>query len=166
MVMSNDAPHGLDERRIAVDRLAAEDDDRPPVYVLVHRAGGAPTLMVVGRLREGFGCGVHVVPDSGVLFFGCGESVCAYDMASGTKLHQDITPYAFHSWNRHGEVVLMSGELEVAAFALDGTKLWSAVVESPWDYGVNGANMYTLVMGHKVEFPLRDGPGEKKLVDR
>ena len=166
VVMSSDAPHGLDERRISVDRPAAEDEDRAPVYVLVHRAGGAPTLMIVGRLREGYGCGVHIVPDTGVLFFGGGESVCAYDMASGTKLHQDITPYAFHSWNRHGDVILMSGELEVAAFALDGTKLWSATVESPWDYGVSGANMYTLVMGHKVEFPLRDGPGEKKLVDR
>jgi hypothetical protein len=166
VVMSNDAPHGLDERRVAVDRPGSADEDRPEVYVLVHRAGGAPTLLVVGRTREGFGCGVHVVPDTGVMFFGCGESVCAYDMATGTRLHQDITPYAFHSWNRHGEVVLMSGELEVAAFALDGTKLWSAAVESPWDYGVTGENMYTLVMGHKVEFPLKNGPGDRALVER
>jgi hypothetical protein len=60
----------------------------------------------------------------------------------------------------------MSGELEIAAFALDGTQLWRAAVESPWDYGVTGENMYTLVMGHKVEFPLKNGPGDRALVDR
>ena len=165
VVMSNDAPHGLDERRVLVDR-PSQDEDREARYVLVHKAGGPPTLLVVGRAREGFGCGVHVAPDTGVLFFGCGESVCTYDMPTGRKLHHDITPYAFHSWNRHGDVVVMSGELEVAGFALDGTKLWSAAVESPWDYGVSGANMYTLVMGHKVEFSLLDGPGDRALVDR
>lgn len=165
VTLSEDAPVGLDERRVSVDR-PSEDEDRRPVHALVHRAGGAPTLLVIGRLREGFGCGVHLVEDTGVLFFGCGESICAYDMATGKKLHHDITPYAFHSWNRHGDVVIMSGELEVAAYALDGTKLWSSVVESPWDYGVTGGKMYTLVMGHRVEFPLRDGPGALDLVNR
>jgi len=166
VVLSADAPHGLDERRVTVDRVASEDDDREPRYVLVHRKGGAPTLLVVGRVREGYGCGVHIVEETGVLFFGCGESICAYDIASGTKLHQDITPYAFHSWSRHGDVVVMSGELEVAGYALDGTKLWLGAVESPWDFGVSGDKMYTLVMGHRVEFPLREGPGNVPLVQR
>lgn len=165
VLLSTERPRGLDERRIAVD-WPSRDEDREPRYVLVHRPGGAPTLLVIGQVREGYGCGVHLVGETGVLFFGCGESVCAYDMASGANVHRDITPYAFHSWNRHGEVVVMSGELEVAGFALDGTKLWSAAVESPWDYGVTGDKMYTLVMGHRVEFPLRDGPGDQPLVDR
>jgi hypothetical protein len=166
LLLSEEAPHGLDERRVAVDRPST-DEDRKPVYVLVHRAGGAPTLLVIGRSREGFGCGVHIAQNTGVLFFGCGESICTYDMATGTKLHHDITPFAFHSWNRHGDVIIMSGELEIAGFDADGTKLWSGAVESPWDYGVHGEDMmYTLVMGHRVEFPLRAGPGDRLLVNR
>jgi hypothetical protein len=166
VVLSMEAPEGLDERRIHVDRPSAEDEDGEERYVLVHRAGGAPTLLVIGHVREGYGCGVHIVGETGVMFYGCGESVCAYDIATGTKLHHDITPHAFHSWNRHDDVVIMSGELEVAAYALDGTKLWSATVESPWDFGVTGEKMYTLVMGHRVEFPLREGPGDTPLVNR
>lgn len=165
VLLSAEQPHGLDERRVVVHRATA-DDDREARYVLVHRPGGAPTMLVIGHVREGYGCGVHLVGDTGVMFFGCGEAVCAYDMASGTKIHQDITPYAFHSWNRHGEVVVMSGELEVAGYALDGTKLWSGAVESPWDYGVAGEKMYTLVMGHRVEFPLREGPRDLPLIAR
>ncbi len=165
VVLSNEAPRGLDESRVVVDRPSS-DEDLEARYMLVHRMGGAPTLLVVGRLREGFDCGVHVVPDSGVMFFGCGESICVYEMATGKKLHHDITPYGFHSWNRHGDVVVMSGELEIAGYSLSGAKLWAAAVEPPWDYGVSGPNMYTLVMGHRVEFPLAEGPGERALVER
>jgi hypothetical protein len=165
VTLSSEAPQGLDERRIQVDR-PSEDEDREACYVLVHRAGGAPTLLVIGRLRPDFGCGVHLVETTGVLFFGCGESVCAYDMATGRKVHHDITPFAFHSWNRHGDVVIMSGELEVAGFGLDGTKLWRSTVESPWDYTVTGERMNTIVMGHRVEFSLHDGPGDLPLVSR
>jgi hypothetical protein len=161
-----EAPQGLDESRIVVDRPSPEDEDREPCYVHVHKPGGALTLLVVGQAREGTTCGVHIVEQTGVLFFGCSEAVCAYDIPTGKKLYQDLTPYAFHSWARHGDVVVMSGELEVAGYALDGTKLWSATVESPWDYGVNGEKMYTLVMGHRVEFPLHEGPGDTPLVQR
>jgi hypothetical protein len=163
VMLSTEAPSGIDERRLEVDRLS-EDEDREPRYAVVHRAGGAPTLLVIGRVRAEYGCGVHLVEQTGVMFFGCGESVCAYDMATGKKLHHDITPYAFHSWNRHGDVVIMSGELEVSGYALDGTKLWSSVVESPWDYTVAGERMHTIVLGHRVEFALREGPGPNPLV--
>ncbi len=165
VTLSQEAPHGLDERRVIVDR-PSEDEEREACYVLVHRAGGAPTLLVIGRLRPSFGCGVHLVEQTGVMFFGCGESVCAYDMATGQKLHHDITPFVFHSWNRHGDVVIMSGELEVAGYSLDGTKLWSSVVESPWDYTVSGDKMNTIVMGHRVEFPIHKGPGDERLIAR
>jgi hypothetical protein len=163
VTLSNEAPQGLDERRVQVDRQST-DEEWEARYVLVHRAGGAPTLLVIGRVRPEYGCGVHLVEGTGVMFVGCGESVCAYDMATGKKLHHDITPYAFHSWNRHGDIVIMSGELEVAGFTLDGVKVWSSVVESPWDYTVAGDKMSTIVMGHRVEFSLREGPGTIPLV--
>ena len=165
VTLSSEAPAGLDERRVQVDR-PSEDEDREPCYVLVQRAGGAPTLLVIGRLRPDHDCGVHLVESTGVMFYGCGESVCAYDMATGKKLHHDITPYAFHSWGRHGDIVIMSGELEIAGYTLDGTKVWKATVESPWDYTVSGGKMATIVMGHRVEFPLTEGPGEVPLVAR
>ena len=165
VVMSASPPHGLDERRVVVDRPSGSEEWEP-CHVLVYRAGGAPTLLVIGRLRPEYGCGVHLVEQTGVMFFGCGESVCVYDMATGQKLHHDITPYVFHSWNRHGDTVVMSGELEVAGYALDGTKRWSSTVESPWDYTVTGERMHTIVMGHRVEFSLHNGPGGTPLVAR
>lgn len=165
VTLSEEPPPGLDERRVSVDRPSV-DEDRPPRYVLVQRASGAPTLLVIGRARPGFPCGVHLTQPTGVLFFGCGESICTYDMATGTKLHQDITAYAFHSWSRHEDIVVMSGELEVAGFSLEGVKLWAAAVESPWDYTVTGDRIVTIVMGHRVEFGLREGPGDARLVQR
>jgi len=165
VALLREMPEGLDERRVQVDRVGSEDEGEA-AYALVHRAGGAPTLLVVGSHRPSFGCGVHLAVDTGVLFFGCGESVCAYDMATGRKLHHDVTPFGFHSWNRHGDVLVMSGELEVAVYSLDGNRLWAATVEPPWDYGVNGERMYTVVLGHRVEFSLHAGPGELRLVDR
>jgi hypothetical protein len=165
VALTTEMPQGLDERRIGVDRLSG-DEEGERAFVLVHRADGAPTLLVVSHHKPTFGCGVHLVPETGVLLLGCGESVCAYDMATGNKLHHDITPYAFHSWGRHGDVVVMSAELEVAAYALDGTRLWAATVAPPWDYGVAGERMHTIVMGHRVEFSLREGPRGEPLVAR
>ncbi len=153
-----DEPHqGLDESRVVVDRLG-DDDSREPVFVLVSAAARAPSLLVVGRVRASFSPGVHLVPETSTLFVGCSESLAVYDLEKSERTHLDLTPYAFTSWNRHGDIIVMSGELEVAGYDLRGQRLWAATIEPPWDYGVQGDAMFTIAMGHKTEFSLREGP--------
>ncbi|WP_198104516.1 hypothetical protein, partial [Clostridioides difficile] len=88
----------------------------------------------------------------------CAESLAIYDLEKVECTHLDLTPYAFTSWSRHEDIVVMSGELEIAAYDLRGQRLWAATIEPPWDYGVQGDSMFTIAMGHKTEFPLREGP--------
>lgn len=165
-VIISDEPHaGLDESRIAVDRLG-DDDERQEVRILVSPAGRPPRLLVVGRVRASFAPGVHLVPETGTLFVGCAESLAVYDLEKAERTHLDLTPYAFVSWSRHDDVIVMCGELEVAAYDLTGKRLWAATIEPPWDFGVNGDTMFTIVMGHKTEFSLREGPKENLLVSR
>jgi hypothetical protein len=157
VVIGDEPPAGLDESRVVVDRIG-DDEARDPVYVLVSAAARPPSLLVVGRMRASFLPGVHLVPETSTLFVGCAESLAVYDLEKAERAHLDLTPYAFTSFNRHGDVVVMSGELEIAAYDLRGQRLWAATIEPPWDYGVQGDTMFTIAMGHKTEFPLREGP--------
>ena len=52
----------------------------------------------------------------------------------------------------------MSAELEMAAWSLEGHKLWSTFVEPPWDYEVHGDRVALDVMGEKSSFNLKTGP--------
>ena len=157
VIIGDEPPPGLDESRVTVDHVG-DDDARDPFFVLVSAAARPPSLLVVGRVRESFPPGVHLVPETSTLFVGCAESLAVYDLEKAERTHLDVTPYAFTSWNRHGDVVVMSGELEIAAYDLRGQRLWAATIEPPWDYGVQGDAMFTIAMGHKTEFPLREGP--------
>lgn len=165
VVITPEKPKGLDESRLVVDRLG-EDEERPQFSCVVSRAGGAPSLLVMGRYRDGFSPGVHVIPETDTLLVGTAESVAAYDLPTGQRRHLDMTPYSFVSWKRHGELVVMCGEVEVAAYDLQGKRVWAAPIEPPWDYGVSGETMFTIVMGHKTEFPLASGPTGDLVVSR
>lgn len=165
VVIGDEPPRGLDETRVVVDRLG-EDEERPLFHALVSAAGRPPNLLVIGRVRKSYSPGVHLVPETNTLFFGCAESLAIYDLTKSERTHLDVTPYAFNSWSRHDDVILMCGELEVAAYDLTGKRLWGATVEPPWDFGVTADTMFTIVMGHKTEFSLRDGPKDNPLVSR
>ena len=71
-----------------------------------------------------------------------------------------VPPYVVlqPAWKRHGEVVLMSAELELAAWDLQGNKLWSAFVEPPWTYEVHGTRVALEVMGQRSDFNVTAGP--------
>jgi hypothetical protein len=60
-------------------------------------------------------------------------------------------------WRQHDDVVLMSAELELAAWSTDGTKLWTTFVEPPWSYRVVGDRVVLDVMGAARTFDLRSG---------
>lgn len=53
----------------------------------------------------------------------------------------------------------MSAELELAAWDLEGNKLWTTFVEPPWEYAVRDGVVRLDVMGAKSEFPAWTGPG-------
>lgn len=158
-------PSGLDLTRVATDRLG-DDPDRQKTHLLVTRETGAPTLLIAADVRPGFSAGVHLVPETSTLFVGAAEHVAVYDLETSTRKYLDVTPYAFLGWARHGAFVVMSGEFEVAAYDLYGTRVWAATIPPPWDYTVHGSEMQTIASGYREAFPLRDGPGDRSLSER
>src|SRR5881628_1414879 len=102
----------------------------------------------------GFNPGVLVAEDTHTLFIGAGTRVLAYRLDPPSRLWEDYADYGFWGWSRHGSVVLMSAELELAAWKVDGVKLWSTFVEPPWSYSVEGDQLTLDVMGDIRSFPL------------
>ena len=72
-------------------------------------------------------------------------------------LWEDVTDFWFFSWNRFGSYVLMSAELELAAWNINGEKLWSTYVEPPWTYSVENDSVQLDVMGRQSTFSLLRG---------
>jgi hypothetical protein len=61
-----------------------------------------------------------------------------------------------------GDVVVMSAELELAAWTTTGEKLWTTFVEPPWEYAVEGDSLVLDVMGTKSSFGLRRSPARAR----
>lgn len=144
-------------------RLAEEIDlDDSACCVWVTRNGEAwPTLVVAqGGLIHGagFGVGALVVPETRILLLGAGERLLAYHLEPVGRLWEDKTELGFFDWKRHGDVIVMAAELELAAWDTAGSKLWTTFVEPPWSYEVNDGAVELDVMGTKRRFPLRTGP--------
>jgi hypothetical protein len=120
-----------------------------------------PRLVVVQRYWPagyGFEPGALVAEDTHTLFLGAGTRLLAYRLEPLSRLWEDYAECGFWGWSRHGSVVLMSAELELAAWTADGVKLWSTFVEPPWTYAVEGDRLTVDVMGDMRTFPLRQGP--------
>jgi hypothetical protein len=93
-----------------------------------------------------------------VLFLGAGEDILAYDVVKLARLWEDTAELGFWGWRRHGDFVVMSAELEVAAWDTAGRKLWTAFVEPPWSYEVVGNSVELDVMGARSSFSIAAGP--------
>jgi hypothetical protein len=74
------------------------------------------------------------------------------------RLWEDVTDFGFWGWRRHGDIVLMSAETELAAWDVSGRKLWTTFVEPPWSYKVLSDRLDLDVMGQKSSFDVRTGP--------
>jgi hypothetical protein len=81
-----------------------------------------------------------------------------YDLAQPRRLWSDQADTGFWSWPRHADTILMSAELELAAWDLAGRKLWTTFVEPPWEYAAEAGTVLLDVMGKKSCFPLTTGP--------
>jgi hypothetical protein len=131
---------------IAVDR---ETSDWPSLVVTQEYA---PTW--------GFGPGALLIPEACRLFVGAGDRLLSYECRSGpwSRSWIDEAEVGFWAWQQHDDVVLMSAELELAAWSTDGEKLWTTFVEPPWSYVVEEQRVRLDVMGELRVFSLSDGP--------
>jgi hypothetical protein len=121
-----------------------------------------PELVISQRFSPGAEAGFHpgilLVPETKVLFVGAGVRLLAYDLSHFALLWEDAADTGFWGWRRHRDVIIMSAELELAAWDLAGKKLWSSFVEPPWNYNVEGMALKLDVMGRKSQFGLKSGP--------
>jgi hypothetical protein len=130
-------------------------------FVGVGAAREWPLLTVAQRFEPcvaGFDPGVLLVPETRVLFVGAGTRLLAYDLTGPQRLWEDVADVGFWGWAQHGEHVLMSAELELAAWDVNGRKLWTTFVEPPWSYRVEGDQVRLDVMGRESSFSIHDGP--------
>jgi hypothetical protein len=133
-------------------------------FVAAGRHGDQSARLAVAQhfhpVGNGFEPGVALAPATNVLFIGAGERLLAYALEPAPRrLWEDGADTGFWRWAVHGSTVVMSAELELAAWDQDGTKLWSMFVEPPWSYGVVRGRVRLDIMGTKAGFPLRQGPG-------
>ncbi len=149
------------QRAELLEEFDLQGSDGDFCYLVAGRSIDHPTLVLAQRHDPpedaGFYPGVLVVPETDVLFVGARERLLAYDLAHPARLWEDVADY-FCRWARYGEVVIMEAELELAAWNLEGTKLWTTVVEPPWSYEVTDDVLKLDIMGVESEFPLRGGP--------
>lgn len=103
--------------------------------------------------------GVLVVPETRRVFVGAGTRLVCYRSDDGrwSRQWQDEADVGFWRWRRHDDVVVMSAELELAAWTTDGERLWTTFVEPPWSYSIREETLRLEVIGEISEFPLRTG---------
>jgi hypothetical protein len=121
-----------------------------------------PSLVVEQRYdpgnRSGFTPGVHLITETSILLIGAGTRLLAYDISKSQRVWQDETHGGFWSWAQHHDTVVLSAELEIAAWDLRARKLWSRVVEPPWTYKVVAGTIELDVMGDLTSFAITEGP--------
>lgn len=133
------------------------------LYLAVSRDDRKFPFLVVSQYYwpgpdAGFYPGVLLLPETSLLFVGAGERLLAYQLDQTALLWEDSANMGFWGWEKYQDVLLMSAELELAAWNMRGEKLWSTFVEPPWSYSLDGATIHLEVMGAKASFPLYEGP--------
>lgn len=85
-------------------------------------------------LSYGFDSGVLLVEETKKLFIGVGARVLIYDLGVPKRICEDAADMGFWHWSRFGGYIVMSAELELACWDIEGNKLWSSFVEPPYDF--------------------------------
>jgi hypothetical protein len=130
-------------------------------FAVSSKASHWPELVVTQEYEPagyGFNPGLLIVPETSVVFIGAGERLLAYRLTPAPeRLWEDRAFAGFWSWSQHGDVVLMSAEVDIVAYDLTGEKLWSEPVEPPWTYTVEGDRLELDIMGEKRSLSLTRG---------
>jgi hypothetical protein len=135
-------------------------------FLAVSKGTQWPFLVVAQRYKpagSGFYPGAILIPETDLLLIGAGARLLAYDLTGIKRVWEDVADMGFLSWAQHGNYVVMSAELELAAWDIQGKKAWTTFVEPPWDYSVRGGIVNLDVMGKQSSFPLKTGPDEGRL---
>ncbi|HSU66382.1 MAG TPA: hypothetical protein VLJ39_05905 [Tepidisphaeraceae bacterium] len=146
-------------------KLAEEFALRPHVgelcFVSVSNNGRWPVLVVAQRFElaeAGFDPAALLVPETKTLFIGAGRRLLAYQLEPAKRIWEETVDSGFWEWGRHGEMILMSGELELAAYDLNGHKLWNLPVQPAWDYHFDRGQIHLDVLGRRTVFSAVEGP--------
>ena len=150
------------DRANLADEFDLDRTGRAACFVSIRRGDERPTLVVAQSYHPppdaGFFPGALIVPETRLFFLGAGTRLLAYDLDGPKRIWADTADVGFLGWQRHEGVVVMSAEIELAAWDLRGVKLWSTFVEPPWTYSVDGGMVELDVMGSISSFDLRSGP--------
>jgi hypothetical protein len=145
--------------------FASHDEQAPVMHLSVQRGDEWPFLCVEQHYWPGASAGsvpgVYLAPETHLLFIGAGERLLAYDLRATRRLWEDKADCGFHTWECHDDMIVMSAELELAAWDIQGVKLWSTFVEPPWTYQVEKGIVELTVMGTVSSFPLLTGPSSR-----
>ena len=153
-----------------VEQIEIKDTEQTGVWFFALRniqnesKNSWPTFVIAQRYDPagwGFTPASLLIPDTSTLFLGAGTRILIFDLAAMKRITEDYTNVGFWGWELHEDIILMSSELEFAAWDKKGLKLWSTFVEPPWSYkvhGVHGDQVLLDIMGRKSSFDLRAGP--------
>lgn len=151
-----------------VEEIDIKGSDGEACFIAVSRNNGPrsadkswPEVVIAQRyepFQAGFHPGVLIAPETSTLFVGAGTRLLAYDLSKPARLWEDYADCGFWCWRQHGCFVLMSAEIEFAAWTDKGEKLWSTFVEPPWSYVVDGGRVELDVMGKLSRFEISEGP--------
>jgi hypothetical protein len=152
----------LQRAALSMDFGIRSDDGTALFFAVQGRTSRWPELAVVMRFEpepgQGFHPGFLLIPEHHLIFVGAGTRLLAYGLSPLRHLWEDVADVGFWRWRRHGDIVLMSAELEFAAWDIHGGKLWSTFVEPPWSYQVEDGEVTLDVMGSISRFNAATGP--------
>jgi hypothetical protein len=144
-----------------VDELDLSSDAPAACWLGIQRAGDDwPFLVIAQRYHPEASVqpGVLLIPQAQQLFIGAGARLLAYNLKQVSRLWEDTADCGFWFWHQHGDYVLMAAELELAAWTLQGRKVWTTFVEPPWSYTYADGVIHLDVMGTPSSFTISDGP--------
>jgi hypothetical protein len=143
-----------------VEEFDQEGDQTEKCCFAVKRGQDFPFLVVTQYYKRpfAFAPAALLVPETRLLFLGVGERLLAYELDGPTRIWEDMTDCGFWGWARHGDFIVMSAELEMAAWDIHGTKRWATFVETPWEYSVAEGIVHLNVMDRLSNFALDTGP--------
>ena len=150
------------ERATLAEQIGLSSAEGTSAFLAIGNPDEWPFLVVAQRCIPGENSGFHpgaiIVPETDILFIGGGKRLLAYDLKVLKRLWEDEASICFRSWNRSGDVILMSAEDELAAWDIHASKLWSTFADPPWSYSVIDDTLM-FEMAHETSFfPIRKGP--------
>jgi hypothetical protein len=148
---------------ILYDDFSASAKDGTLLFVAVKKAiTNWPEILITQRFspgpEAGFHPGIMLIPENHLLLIGAGERLLGYDLRNTRRLWEDQADTGFWHWARHENLILMSAELELAAWDTFGKKLWTTFVEPPWNYEFSQGRIKLDVMGQESSFFAAVGP--------